>query len=252
MDLQCNHMDSPKKYVVWYKSGAGGFFVGWLLQTAINPGLLKNALAVFPSSLKEDYRDWKRYERTPPDVALLCNMFHLNTYYKFDWGKDTRQVLESVLSGDATDIDTLLHCRIKFYLMNYVYLSGHGTSTRIAEVTQNPERYQLNDMEHVKRVTDILFDISKNVFVRAPDRYTELASITKSCRYYHSPINDIIAEYPVKIFQLETVWQGGWESELSRILGKPLALNAVAACKQLVDRYLEVMPAPLKEFCNVN
>jgi hypothetical protein len=245
-------MIKHKEYVVWYKSGAGGFFVAWLLQTAINPSLLPCALDVFPLSLTKDHKVWKQSESVPPDAAVLCNMFHPNTYYKIDFEKDTRCVIESVLNGNSDSIDTLLHCRIKFYLMNYVYLSGHITSQNLAEVAQHPEKFQLNDMEHVKSMTDILFDVSKNIFVSAPERYLELASQTKNCRYYPTPVHDIVANYPVKIFQMETTWQGTWESEVSKILGRPLLPTAKTACAELVNRYLEVMPPLLKEFCGVN
>ena len=245
-------MIKPKEYVVWYKSGAGGFFVAWLLQTAVNPSLLPCALDVFPLALIKDHKVWKQYESVPPDVAVLCNMFHPDTYYRIDFEKDTRLVIESVLNGDSNSMDTLLHCRIKFYLMNYVYLSGHITSQNLSEVAQHPERFRLNDMEHVKRMSEILFDVSKNVFVSAPERYLELAAQTKKCRYYPTPVHDIIAEYPVKIFQMETTWQGTWESEVAKILEQPLSPVAKTACAELVARYLEVMPPLLKEFCNVN
>jgi hypothetical protein len=245
-------MSSPKKYIVWYKSGAGGFFVGWLLQTALDPALLENALAVFPLTLKEKSQTWKQFERTPHEVGLICNMFHANTYYALDAEGDTRHVIESILAGNNKNIDTLLHCRIKFYLMNYVYRSGHVTLQNLLDVTTYPEKYQLTDMEYVKRVTDVLFDVSKNIFVNAPERYLELAAQSKNCRHYPTPVNKIIAEYPVKIFQLETVWQGGWEAEISKTLGLPLSISAKSACEKLIKRYLEVMPAPLKEFCNVN
>lgn len=251
-DPQCEHMSNTKKYVVWYKSGAGGFFVGWLLQTAIDPTLLENALAVFPVSLRDNSNVWKQHERTPPEVGLICNMFHANAYYALDPEGDTRHVIESILAGNNSSMDTLLHCRVKFYIMNYVYQSGHVNMQTYSDVKNNPEKYRLNEMEYVKDVTDILFNVSKNIFVNAPERYLELAAQSKNCRHYPTPINKIVAEYPVKTFRLETIWCGGWEEEISKTLEIPLLIPAKLACEQLINRYLEVMPKPLKEFCNVN
>jgi hypothetical protein len=245
-------MINTKKYVVWYKGGSGGFFVSWLLQTAIDPTLLDCALDVFPVSLGNDHKLWRSYERTPIDVGLLCNVFHPNTYYSIDLESETRRVFESIISGNNDNFDTLLNCRVKFYLTNYVYHAGHVTSQKLSEVTQHPEKYHLHDIDYIKQITDILLDASKNIFIKAPERYLELASQTKNCRYSRTPINELIAEYPVKYFSLETVWQGGWEHEVSKILGTPLSPDAILAGSKLVDRYLEIMPQPLKEFCNVN
>jgi hypothetical protein len=245
------HHAAEKKLVVWYKGGAGGFLVAWLLQVAFDHRYLDASLQVFPESLGSDSGSWTQHEKTPSSVAVLCNPFHPDVVYQVDQEQEIRDVIEMILSGDSSSMDNLLYCRIKMYLCNYVYETGHPSKTLIDRVNLNHHHWHLEDLSLVKSMTDVLFEPEKNIFVIAPDRYCELAAKFKGSRFYSSPINQIVSQYPaLKKFHIETVWKGTWLQELESVLGFELGKRSKNACEQLISRYLDIMPDEMKAFCN--
>lgn len=245
-------MPTAKRYVVWYKINAGGFVVAWLLQVALDPSTLPQALAVFPLSLKKNSRAWRTHEATPPDVALMCNMFHPNTTYRIDHERYIRRVIDAVLAG-RRDWDQLLECRIKMYLVNFVYQSGHARPELAQAVAQDPEKFGLLDLDRIKQLTDILFEPGRNVFLSAPERYLELSAKTKNTEYYASPVNDVLDQYlNLSRFRLESLWQDTWWQDLQTLLGADLHAEAHHSCRHLVSRYLDVMPGAVTEYINAH
>lgn len=242
-----------KKYVVWYRAGAGGFLVSWLIQVALDPTSLDDALEVFPLSLIDQHGRWKMHERTPPDVGLLCNLFHPNAYYDIDTVASTRDLLDAMMHRKHPKINDLLAARIKFYLINFVYRSGHIRLAEYHKVKKDPVAYRLHDQDHVRQMTDILFEPDRNIFVIAPEPYLEMASKIKNCRYYKSLVDQTLLDYPdIKIFHFEKVWQKGYIEELERLLGISLDDEQRLAGDRLVERYMSVMPKKMREWCDEN
>lgn len=247
--VDCNDL-LPKKYVVWYRAGAGGFFVAWLLQLALDDRYLETSLRVFPECLSQDPQQWKRYEKTPSSVAVLCNPFHPDPFHTVEQEQEIRDVIELVLSGDSSSMDNLLYCRIKMYLCNFVYKTGNITKTQLDNTIQDPQKWQLEKILFVKAMTDVLFDQTRNIFLQAPERYCDLAAKHKGFRFYPTSLDGIVSQYHgLKKFNLETVWQGHWVQELESIIDTELTARSKYACQQLVTRYLDVMPGEMKTFC---
>ena len=132
---------SKKKYVVWYKSGAGGFFVSWLIQVCLFPNELPLSLEVFPLKIKNNSKQWKKYEKTPTNVNVLCNSFYPESYYKIDSDTLTQQTIDS-LKHNGGSIYDLFHCRIKLFLVNYVYQSGHVNTTNYNWINENKDKIE--------------------------------------------------------------------------------------------------------------
>lgn len=241
-----------KDYVVWYKGGGGGFIVSWLLQVAIDHTKLPEALDVFPISLKFNSDQWKKYEKTPHNVGLLCNLFHVTSYYNSNLDDDIRKTLNAITQNGDSLYD-LLQCRIKFYLTNYVYQSGHHSQAVFNYVKNNPKEYKLDDPTYIKEVTDILFDIQKNIFIVAPEEYLALAAKNKKCMAIKSNVTTILKEYPqLKTFNLESIWKGTYVKELEKVLERKLTSDQTWCCKILIDRYIEIMPEQIKKYCYEN
>jgi len=246
-------MNTPKKeYVVWYKSGAGGFLVSWLIQICLFPNNLPLSLEVFPLKIKNNSKQWKKYEKTPNNVMILCNSFYPTSYYKMNSDALTQQTLDK-LRCHGSSIYDLFHCRIKLFLVNYVYQSGHVKSTDFKWINQNKDKFNLYNQELVKNATDILFDLKKNIFVCAPEKYVELAAQSKKCRHYESNLNEILSKNKdCKIFHIDTIWKNTYIEELEKILEITLDTTQIYAVKSLVDRYMDIMPPNLKQYCNAD
>ena len=242
-------MNTPKKkYVVWYNGGAGGFFVSWLIQVCLFPNDLSLSLKVFPLKITNNSKQWRKYEKTPKNVNVLCNSFYPISYYKVDSDVLTQQTLDSV-RHDGSSIYDLFHCRIKLFLVNYVYQSGHVNTTDFNWINKNKDKFDLYDQELVKNATDILFDLKKNIFVCAPEKYIELAAHSKKFRYYESNLNEILyRNKDLKIFNIDSIWKNYYVKELEKILGTTLNINQIYAVKTLVDRYMDIMPLNMKQY----
>jgi len=245
-------MGNKKEYVIWYKAGAGGFFVSWLVQISMDPAMLNLALESFPVSLTAHPNNWKKYEKVPPAVGVLCNVFHPDPCFKIDFDSCMKKTLNTVTSQGESFYD-LLHCRIKFYLVNHVWRSGNVTQQFFDYIRDNPEEFKLHDTEYIKNMTDIIFDVKKNIFVTAPEDYLKIVARVKKLRHVNSDINEVLRQYTsLKTFSIDSIWKGRWIDELEKILEIKLSNQQVEACQIFVNHYFEIMPDEVKRYCNAN
>ena len=242
-----------REYCVWYQTGAGGYIISWLIQVVLDPSTLNKALAVFPLEINQDHSKWRKWESTPPTVAVLCNSFHPASGYNIDKDAMIRETLTKLSSGGNSFWD-LVYCRIKYYLVNYVYQSGNITTQKFEHIKQSHTWHKLHDQNYIKQQSDLLFDLDKNVFVIAPRRYIELSALTKNIIVDHSNLNEILTKEfsHLKVFNLVSIWQNCWQAELEKVLNKQLDKEQQQACSLLVDRYITVMPPLIKDFCNAS
>jgi hypothetical protein len=239
-----------KEYCVWYQTGAGGYIVSWLIQVALDPSTLTKALAVFPLEINQDYSKWKKWEATPPTVAVLSNSFYPATADKINRDTMIRETLTKLSNGGQFFWD-LVHCRIKYYLVNFVFQSGNITVQKFQQIKQSIEWQKLHSQDYLKQQSDLLFDLDKNIFVIAPDRYIELSALSKNLYVTTSNLAQILTkEFPhLKTFDLLSIWRNRWIQELEKIINRSLNKQQQEACALLIDRYNEVMPPMVRDFC---
>lgn len=240
-----------KDFIVWYKAGGGGFFVAWLLNIALNPSLLNEGLNVFPLELKKSSGKWQAFEKTPPDVALMCNMF----YPDFAIKNSHKKIIENLLmdlTSKGQIVDDLLPQRTKFFLINYLLESGNiSATTKFCDDVIS--RYSLDKFKHI---TDQLFDVNKSIFLIAPEKYAQQALKIKN---NHTTVDTVdteiilegvLSKYSnLKIFKLEAIWKGHWQSEIEKSLNQSLTSEQLDACSIFIERYMEIMPKELLKIC---
>ena len=237
-----------KKYVVWYPGGSGGYITSWLLQLAVNPLCIDLAYKNFPDLLESKPKDWRNYESIPPDVGLLCNTLNPNQQYLHN-GNYSAEVIDTLVNGGNSIYD-LFYSRVKYYLVNHVYETGNVSIDQYHYVTNNPDEFLINDMEHFKQMTDVLFNTDCSVFVYAPLEYQSLSAKIKKSRNFSIEVKLLLEPYQnLKTFDILSVWNGSYRQELENILNRPLTAEQSDACANLVDRYIRISPQEFKDYC---
>ena len=238
-----------KQHTVWYKSGSGGMFVSWLLQICVDPTHLTDALIAFPKKLQHTTEQWKDYEQVPPNIGILCNVLHSTSpYYANDFKHQTQDTIDKLKTGGDNFYD-LLHCRIKYYLVNCVFNSGFVSSNVFDSVKSSVNSPIFQDTGYIKKQTDIIFDMSKNIFVVAPESFCRAAAISKNIAFQLSDINSVLVDPAnnLNTFNLESVWVGTWQHELEKVLDTKLSSPQITACKTFVSHYLDLNATILKD-----
>ena len=245
---------AQKELTVWYEGGAGGFFVGWLLNIASNATVLDAGLSVFPVELEKNSFRWRDFEKTPPEVGVLSNMFFLNpeSNYKCLSKKESFDELVMSLQTKGQNTNDLMTVRSKFFLLNYILESANATFEKFSDVDYQKVK-NTYPLDTFKYITDVIFNIEKNIFLIGHKEYTKIACYCKRLPFLDLGIDEILAGYVgIKTFKLESVWKNYWQSEIENILGRQLTFEQYDACNTFIKRYIQVMPGPLLEFCHAN
>jgi hypothetical protein len=238
---------SEKKYVIWYNGGSGGFITAWLVQLCLEPDRLSEAQENFPTVLEHNQAAWQRYEKVPPDVGLLCNTLEPNLYYNIDNTQYAKSTIDRMIKGNSSVYD-LFFCRSKYFLVNHVYQQGHTPTHRYGCVKKHlPD---CTNVDFFKNLTDILFDVNKNIFVHAPAEYQRISQKIKQSRQIQFDVKTLATSYPeLKIFETRTIWQGTYIQELEKVLERKISDQSQHACAILLDRYFKISPPELKNWC---
>jgi hypothetical protein len=252
-----------RDYVVWYQAGSGGFLVSWLVQLVIDESLIDQALYCFPEVLRDTPLTWKDYEITPPTVALLCNLFHNTT--NDDVAKATYMSLARLKSGNKRITSALEgEQRLKFFFYNYVWKCAN-----YKKKPWNPYTYKHYDgtLDHIIRLSDILYNPTKTIIVSAPTWFTKLCQSTKAglndygkieyCGYagidktYY--IGPTVKKFSKELltFNTESIWEGTWKRELEKIFKITLSASQIKKCQRLIDRWLYISPEPIRRKLNI-
>jgi hypothetical protein len=240
-----NDITDKKQYVVWYNGGSGGFITSWLIQLCIDPSLLDRAFENFPGKLKTDHLSWQKYEQVPPNVGLLCNSFDPHAYY-VDIKDHAKGILNKIISNDSSNIYDLFYCRSKYFLVSHVYQQGNTTIEKYKKYSSN----LTYDKTYFKQQTDILFDATKNIFVRAPIEYQKIAQKTKQSRNISFDMESVLIDYPtLKCFNIQSIWQRKYFSELEKVLDQSVNIKSQQVINKLVDHYLNIAPTELRKYC---
>jgi hypothetical protein len=241
-----------RKFVIRYQGGSGGFLVAWLLQLAHDfrgaksPSHVVDALNCFPHSLVNDPSLWKSKEITPPDIGLLCNYFYpiidkpIN-----DLEQLAHNVLQRTIVSDTTIKSTYdMEARIRYYFCNYVW-------KKIPE-DNNPSAYDI-DTAHLVAETDIIFGRNHTVFVTAPRKFISMCQEEKVSGNTEKNIymTDIINNYKLNTFPIESIWEDTWKTHLEEILSRELTAHQIQVCKLLISRWLYVTPQNIKDEFNI-
>ena len=260
-----------RKYVVWYQGGSGGFLLCWLLQLAHDdrgaksPSHVIDALNCFPLILKDNTIEWKKYELTPPDIGLLCNTFH--NLYKDHIEEDVYELLQRIINRDITLYsDTDFRIRIKFYFCNYVWRRATAVSMEKSSAADFGARLKHEgNLLSIIKLSDLLFDPDKVLFITAPYKFLRLCEDEKVCgigdlessysgnferNIYITPI---INNYKDKlnIFPIESVWEGTWQQYIEQFLNRQLTPHQQQVCQLLISRWLYVTPQNIKDEFNI-
>jgi len=237
-----------KKYVVWYPGGSGGFIVSWLLQLALDPSCIELAYKNFPDLLESKHEDWRRYESIPPDVGLLCNTLSSNLQYQTNVDNYSTDIIKILLNGN-TSIYDLFYSRVKYYLTNHVYKTGHTSPEQYTYFTENPDEFLINDMNHFKKMTDVIFDTTRAIFVHAPLEYQALSQQIKKSVNYALDVKTLLNPYPhLKTLDILGIYNGSYKQELENILNRKLTIDQIDACDMLVNRYIQISPLEFKDY----
>lgn len=238
--------------MVWYNGGSGGFITSWIIQLCIDPTKLNNAFENFPDVLKKDrskWQRWQRYEKVPPNVGLMCNAFHPNVYYTINTKDYANEILNKITTNTSGVYD-LLACRSYYFLVNHVYEKGHATDKDYQQYSKEIEKYRTADINYFKTQTDILFELDKIIFVHAPVEYQQIAQQTKQSRDISFDINDVLINYPkLKCFEIRSIWNQTYISNLEQLLGQKITLKSQKAIKKLIDHYINIAPTELRKYC---
>jgi hypothetical protein len=239
-----------KDYVVWYPGGSGGFIVSWLLQLAVNPSCIDLACKNFPNLLENIPTDWRNYESIPPNVGLLCNTLSSNLQYQPNVDNYSIDIIKILLNGNNSIYD-LFYSRVKYYLTNHVYKSGHASPDQYNYFTTYPDEFLINDLEHFKKMTDVIFDTTRSIFVYAPLEYQALSQQLKKSANYALDVKTLLTPYPqLKTFDTLSIWNGSYRQELENILNRKLTTDQISACDILVNRYIQISPPEFKDCYN--
>ena len=241
-----------RKFVVRYQGGSGGFLVAWLLQLAHDfrgaksPSHVIDALNCFPHSLVKDPTLWKSKEITPPDIGLLCNYFYpIIDKPISDLEQRAHKVLQRTLVSDTTITSTYdMEARIRYYFCNYVW-------KKIPE-DNNPSAYDIDTAQLIAE-TDIIFGRNHTVFVTAPRKFISMCQKEKVSGNTEKDIymSDIINNYKLNTFPIESIWGNTWKTHLEEILSRELTAHQIQVCELLISRWLYVTPQNIKDEFNI-
>ena len=241
-----------RKFVIRYQGGSGGFLVAWLLQLAHDfrgaksPSHVIDALNCFPHSLVKDPTLWKSKEITPPDIGLLCNYFYpIIDKPISDLEQRAHKVLQRTLVSDTTITSTYdMEARIRYYFCNYVW-------KKIPE-DNNPSAYDIDTAQLIAE-TDIIFGRNHTVFVTAPRKFISMCQKEKVSGNTEKDIymSDIINNYKLNTFPIESIWGNTWKTHLEEILSRELTAHQIQVCELLISRWLYVTPQSIKDEFNI-
>ena len=241
-----------RKFVVRYQGGSGGFLVAWLLQLAHDfrgaksPSHVIDALNCFPHSLVKDPTLWKSKEITPPDIGLLCNYFYpIIDKPISDLEQRAHKVLQRTLVSDTTITSTYdMEARIRYYFCNYVW--------KKIPVDNDTSTYDI-DIAQLIAETDIIFGRNHTVFVTAPQKFISMCQKEKVSGNTEKDIymSDIINNYKLNTFPIESIWGNTWKAHLEEILSRELTAHQLQVCELLISRWLYVTPQNIKDEFNI-
>ena len=241
-----------RKFVVRYQGGSGGFLIAWLLQLAHDfrgaksPSHVVDALNCFPHSLADDPSLWKSKEITPPDIGILCNYFYpIIDKPISDLEQRAHNVLQRTVVSDTTITSTYdMETRIRYYFCNYVW-------KKIPE-DNNPSAYDIDTAQLITE-TDIIFGRNHTVFVTAPRKFVSMCQKEKVSGNTEKDIymTDLINNYKLNIFPIESIWENTWKTHLEEILSRELTAHQIQVCKLLISRWLYVTPQNIKDEFNI-
>lgn len=242
-----------KKYVVRYQGGSGGFLVAWLLQMTVQSDCFDSALQCFHHSLKNNSIEWKNYEITPPNIAVLCNSFFPDrTLEKNHIVKYINSNIEKIANDDSSiDSYDTLQTILKCYLNNEVY---RETTSIYKSKFSSPLDELLDNIWTYSR---IVYSSNSNLFVTSSEDFINLANQTKASGTYNLPnhtyISPILNKYKDKLnlFPIESVWKGGWQDYIEKFIGKKLTPHQRHRCLTIISRWLEIQPTEIKKYINL-
>lgn len=215
-----------KKYAVFFLAGGGGRIVSYLIQCAIDPKHLDEALDSFPTSLMKNSGFWKAHETVPVDVGQVCSGYMPWDCVDPAKAKELIDETFNSLLEQNTSVYHAMHLRVRFY-------EGHGD---------------------FKRETDALFDREKQIFLITPPEYVKLALSKKTNTVLPLVMDDYINQQiqsrGLPIFRFQTLWnkEGTYIDELENVLDRKLTSEQIEACDRLMDRYMEITPQAIHDF----
>jgi len=255
-----------KKYIVRYQGGSGGFLVAWLLQMTVQSDCFDSALQCFHHSLKNNPIQWKNYEITPPNIAVLCNSFapdyvianyqeRINSFLIYD--------LEKIINNDIRiDSDWTLQKVLKAYLINEIFkkVLWNVFDENIDNLSINVEL-----LEEIKKYNALLYTNSKNLLITAPQQFIKIANQTKAgtangeikyCGLDDSNYINYSATFnkykdKLNLFPIESVWKGDWQDYIEKFIGKKLTPHQSHRCLTIISRWLEIQPTEIKKYINL-
>ena len=241
-----------RKFVVRYQGGSGGFLVAWLLQLAHDfrgaksPSHVIDALNCFPLTLVDKPLEWKAKEITPPDNGILCNYFYpvINKPMQV-LEKHAKAVLQRTLVSDTTITSTYdMEARIRYYFCNYVW--------KKIPVDNDTSTYDIGIAQLIAE-TDIIFGRNHTVFVTAPQKFISMCQKEKVSGNTEKDIymSDIINNYKLNTFPIESIWGNTWKTHLEEILSRELTAHQIQVCELLISRWLYVTPQNIKDEFNI-
>jgi|APSaa5957512493_1039668.scaffolds.fasta_scaffold00060_38 hypothetical protein len=267
-----------RKFVVRYQGGSGGFLVSWLLQLAHDqrksksPSHAVDALNRFPLTLKNKPLEWKNHELTPPDIGILCNSFYdlyENHFDGFLLEKDVHELLQRTINKDTKLYSVAdFRMRVKYYHCNYIIrrqASNPLWGIAAGEPVEEPWIYDGDNIMDIIKLSDLLFDPSKVLFVTTPYKFLRLCEDEKVCGEINYEdlytgnferniyITDILNNYKNKLnmFPIESIWEGTWQEHIEKFINRELTAHQIQVCKLLIGRWLYVTPQSIKDEFNI-
>jgi len=263
-----------RKFVVRYQGGSGGFLVAWLLQLAHDtrgaksPSHVVDALNCFPPILKDKPLEWKDKEIIPPDIGILCNYFY-PVIDKPIWvlEKYANAILNRIYHnnvskwlGSMYDIEA----RIRYYFCNNIWKRVPRESLHKLHEISNTTIDDVVTSE-LLAMSNIIFDKSSIIFVTASQKFITMAQKEKKCGIARSIkriemhqhvekdiyMTDIINNYKLNTFPIESIWENTWKAHLEEILSRELTAHQIQVCKLLISRWLYVTPQNIKDEFNI-
>ena len=137
-----------------------------------------------------------------------------------------------------------MEARIRYYFCNYVW-------KKIPE-DNNPSAYNIDTAQLIAE-TNIIFGRNHTVFVTAPQKFISMCQEEKVSGNTEKDIymTDIINNYKLNTFPIESIWEDTWKTHLEEILSRELTAHQLQVCKLLIGRWLYVTPQSIKDEFNI-